>query len=201
MRYLQISSPWNQTPCGKEEDKEAEKIIQVPFEIIRSARKTMALQIAQDGHLVMRLPRSLPEKEALEFAKRHELWIVRNYRKVAELAQEQRIYSEDEIYAHVDKLCPVLEHRVSYYASLMGVTYGRITIRNQRTRWGSCSAKGNLNFNWKLSLLPDELLDYVIVHELAHRLEMNHSERFWVQVERILPDYKERRRRLKGCRI
>ncbi|MEG1781109.1 MAG: M48 family metallopeptidase, partial [Clostridium sp.] len=62
---------------------------------------------------------------------------------------------------------------------------------------GSCSAKGNLNFNWKLFLMPPEILDYVLVHELAHRIEMNHSDRFWKQVEKIIPDYKERRRWLK----
>ena len=79
----------------------------------------------------------------------------------------------------------------------MGVSYGRISIRAAKTRWGSCSADGNLNFHWKLVLMPPEILDYVVVHELAHRREMNHSDRFWAQVERVLPDYRERRRWLK----
>ena len=87
--------------------------------------------------------------------------------------------------------------RVEYYARLMGISYGRITIREQKTRWGSCSGKGNLNFNWKLTLMPAELLDYVVVHELAHRKEMNHSRKFWKIVEQVLPDYRERRRRLR----
>lgn len=177
------------------------EFISIPFEIIRSSRKTMALQIAPDGHLVMRLPRRLPEKEAFKFAMSHEGWIGRNYRKVTEQKRERPVYGEEEIRAFIEKLRPVLEHRVSYYASLMKVDYGRITIRNQKTRWGSCSSAGNLNFNWRLSLLPEPLCDYVIVHELAHRLEMNHSARFWMQVAQILPDYKERRRLLKAYRI
>ena len=79
----------------------------------------------------------------------------------------------------------------------MGVSYGSITVREQKTRWGSCSAKGNLNFNWKLVLMPEEILDYVVVHELAHRLQMNHSTEFWDEVEKILPDYRKRRQWLK----
>ena len=79
----------------------------------------------------------------------------------------------------------------------MGISYGMISIREQKTRWGSCSSKGNLNFNWKLILMPEEILDYVVVHELAHRKEMNHSRAFWAIVEQVLPDYQERRDWLK----
>jgi predicted metal-dependent hydrolase len=79
----------------------------------------------------------------------------------------------------------------------MGIQYNRITIRSQKTRWGSCSSAGNLNFNIRLADVPEELLDYVIVHELAHRREMNHSTDFWKIVEREIPDWRERRKRLK----
>ena len=91
--------------------------------------------------------------------------------------------------------------RVSYYGNLMVVTWGRITIRNQKTRWGSCSSKGNLNFNYQLYYMKEDLLDYVIVHELAHRRHMNHSLEFWQEVERYYPDYRECRKRLKKCMI
>ena len=90
-----------------------------------------------------------------------------------------------------------LEERAAYFASRMGVSYQRISVRAAKTRWGSCSAKGNLNFHWKLILMPPQVLDYVVVHELAHRKEMNHSPAFWAEVEKILPDYRERRKWLK----
>ena len=79
----------------------------------------------------------------------------------------------------------------------MGVTYGKITIRHQKTRWGSCSGTGNLNFNCLLMLVPEQVLDYVVVHELCHRKEMNHSPRFWKEVEAIFPEYREARKWLK----
>ena len=91
----------------------------------------------------------------------------------------------------------VIPEKVAYYARLMNVTYGRISIRKQKTRWGSCSNKGNLNFNCLLMMMPPEVLDYVIVHELSHRLEMNHSKRFWAQVEKVIPDYKTQKTWLK----
>jgi predicted metal-dependent hydrolase len=92
---------------------------------------------------------------------------------------------------------------VQYFAPLVGVDYRRITIRSQKTRWGSCSSSGNLNFNCLLLLAPPEVLDYVVVHELCHRKEMNHAPRFWAEVGRVLPDYKKRNKWLKenGSRL
>ena len=91
-----------------------------------------------------------------------------------------------------------LAARVEKFAHRMGITYNRLTIRETKTRWGSCSSEGNLNLHWKLILLSERLSDYVIVHELCHRVEMNHSKSFWAQVGAVLPDYKERRKELKA---
>lgn len=106
-----------------------------------------------------------------------------------------------EIEMLAQKALQVLPKKVEYYAAKIGVTYGTITIRNQKTRWGSCSSKGNLNFNCQLMLFPEEIQDYVVVHELCHRKEMNHSPRFWNEVGRIMPDYEERRKYLRQVRL
>ena len=85
----------------------------------------------------------------------------------------------------------VIPARVAEWARQTGVTYGRVTVKKQKTLWGSCSAKGNLNFNCLLLRCPEDVMDYVIVHELCHRRELNHSPRFWAEVERILPEYRK----------
>lgn len=172
-------------------------MLDIPCEIHRSSRKTMSLQIKESGVLLIRVPYEVTVKEAMDFAGRHERWVADRYKAAVENQENKVQYSEEEKCDYKKRLRPVLLHRAAFYAEIMGVDYNRISIRDQKTRWGSCSAKGNLNFNWKLSLMPPEILDYVVVHELAHRREMNHSARFWSQVEQVLPDYKERRRWLK----
>ena len=89
------------------------------------------------------------------------------------------------------------EERVRFHAAKIGVRPKNITLREQKTKWGSCSSLGNLNFNWKLIMAPPEALDYVVVHELCHLLEMNHSPAFWAQVEKHCPDYRKWRDYLK----
>lgn len=91
----------------------------------------------------------------------------------------------------------LLPSKAEYYASVLKVRYNGIRIKDQRSRWGSCSAKGNLNFNFRLIMAPDEIADYVVVHELCHLIHMNHSKDFWNCVESVLPDYKKRRQWLK----
>lgn len=195
MQYLQIPLPWSTS------SRQPGKELRVPCELVRSSRKTLAIQVTADGRVILRLPQRTTVSEAMDFALRHQEWIAKHYRSAMEQYAGRPVYSDEEIKTYTEKLRPVLQHRVAFYAERMGVTYGRISVRNQKTRWGSCSGAGNLNFNWRLILLPEELSDYVIVHELAHRLEMNHSVRFWAQVARVLPDYGERRKRLREYRI
>ncbi|MZP31264.1 DUF45 domain-containing protein [Heliobacterium undosum] len=91
----------------------------------------------------------------------------------------------------------LIPQRVGEIAGRLGYAYGKVTIRDQKTRWGSCSSKRNLSFNWRLVLFPPAVMDYVIVHELCHLQELNHSARFWTLVERHVPDYALHRRWLR----
>jgi predicted metal-dependent hydrolase len=162
--------------------------------IKRSARKSLSLEIMPDGSLLARAPQRMPEREIWAFIREKEDWIRvhrgQRMERAADAAADP--LSPDQIKELADVALRVLPERCRYFAGIMGVSYGRITIRNQKTRWGSCSSKGNLNFNCLLMLAPPEIRDYVVVHELAHRKEMNHSPRFWKEVEKVLPDYRQR---------
>jgi len=167
----------------------------VPYQIIKSDRKTIAIQVKPDGQVVVRCPKRMHVEEARRFVESKADWIEKHLKK----RQPQNVvkYTSKEIEQLREQARKRVTERVRYYAPIIGVTYGQIAIRTQHTRWGSCSSKGNLNFNCLLALVPPEVLDYVVVHELCHRKELNHSDRFWKEVERILPDYKARKKWLK----
>lgn len=165
----------------------------VEYELIRSDRRTLALQISPQGKLIVRAPRHLPKTSIDKYILEHRDWIEKHRPKTPALPR----FTDREIRDLAQRALETIPGRVAFFAPRVGVTYGNITIRNQRSRWGSCSGKGNLNFNCLLMLAPPEVLDYVVVHELCHRKQMNHSPEFWAEVERILPDYKSRRQWLK----
>ena len=172
----------------------------VRVRVIRSRRKTAAIQIASPDEIIVRAPLHMPEREIRKLLDQQRTWIDNHLAKAAQREAEKQAQprlSSEEINALADRAMRELPPRVQARAAQIGVRYGRITIRNQKTRWGSCSSKGNLNFNCMLMLCPDEIVDYVIVHELCHRKELNHSPRFWAAVESVLPDYKNRRKWLK----
>ena len=171
--------------------------------IIRSNRKTIAIQINPDATVTVRAPRYASMKDIEKILQDKESWIVKHQKQMQEQkalfeAEDISYLTKEEIEELADKALKYIPSRVAYFAKLMGVNYGRITIRNQITRWGSCSSKGNLNFNCLLLLMPEEVIDYVVVHELCHRKEMNHSKGFWYEVEKVIPDYKKSVQWLKG---
>ncbi len=166
----------------------------IPYTLIRSDRKSIAIQITGNG-VVVRAPRFASDAQINAFVQSKRSWIEKHQ---AQLPEPQPRFTLAEIEELARKAVIHIPERVRYFAPIVGVRYGNITIRNQRSRWGSCSGKGNLNFNCLLMLTPAHVIDYVVVHELCHRLEMNHSPRFWAQVERVLPDYRRSQQWLKA---
>ncbi len=174
--------------------------VDVTYELIRSARrKRISLQVLPGGHLVVRAPQRMSLRRIETVLEENYAWIAVHQKKMLSVPPVSAgpAVSEEELRRLMDEAKAYIPQRTAYFAPLVGVDYGRITIRHQKTKWGSCSGRGNLNFNCMLMRVPAELLDYVIVHELCHRLEMNHSPRFWAEVERVLPDYRQRREALK----
>lgn len=163
--------------------------------VVKSNRKTVSIQVNSDLSVTVRAPLRATKRDIEKILKEKEHWIQKHMadilkRKAEYEASGASRLSNEEIHALADKAMKIIPERAAYFAGIVGVKYGRITIRNQKTRWGSCSGKGNLNFNCLLMLTPPEVIDYVVVHELCHRKEMNHSKAFWAEVEKVLPDYR-----------
>ena len=189
-----------QSPDGKR---------QITCEVVRSKRRSYGIVVDEEGCVTIRIPLRGSMMTARKLAWDKQEWI---YEKV--LLQRQRKQQREALQAETEeKYTPeqraglekryrqaareYIPKRADYFAQRIGVSYERIRIAEQKTRWGSCSSRGTLSFNWKLMLAPPKVLDYVVVHELCHRKEMNHSPRFWKLVEEIIPDYKEYRKWLK----
>ena len=179
----------------------------IEYEIIRSRRKTCSIELKKDGTLTIRIPSYGHNSDVIQMLIKKQFWIADKlaeleYRKqsapASQYTEAQRLALEKRYRDAAKEYIPM---RVAYYAltysHFISHPYHTITIRDQKTRWGSCSSRGNLSFNWRLMLAPPAVLDYVVVHELCHLEHMNHSKDFWQCVESILPDYKERRKWLK----
>ena len=179
------------------------KLYELPYTLIRSSRKSCSISIDPDGQIKVRVPLRISEKEISHLLIDKRLWIITKYLEVKEqqknrpasdLTDVQRAALEQRYIAAAKDYFP---KRVTYFVQFTGGSFSRITIRDQKTRWGSCSAKGTLSFNWRLMLAPPVILDYVVVHELCHLTYMNHSTAFWKKVEAVYPDYRTARKWLK----
>ena len=162
------------------------------YQLIRSKRKTLRISIKPDGSIIVRAPMRASNADIARFVQDNDQWIKKHLEQVLaekKAADDLEPFTYEEIEEMAQKALKIIPTRVEHFAGLIGVTYGKITIRNQKTRWGSCSAKGNLNFNCLLVMVPPEVMDSVIVHELCHRKEMNHSPAFYANVLRVCPDY------------
>lgn len=172
----------------------------IEYKFRKSKRaKCLRLTVNQRAELVVTAPSIVPMFFVNRFIRQKSSWILKSLKAMkTRVENENKIKSQYGGYAKSkEKARDFALERVKYFAGKYGFTYNRIAIRNQKSRWGSCSAKNNLNFNYRLLFLETELSDYVIVHELCHLREMNHSQKFWKQVEDIIPDWRLRRHKLK----
>ncbi len=178
-----------------------EAVTELPeYTLVRSRRRTLALEITPSGQVIARAPLKMSRARIQAFVLEKADWIrahLARARRQNQLAAQAGKLTKEELSGFRGALEPVLRQRAAHFAAKLGVSYGKITLRCQRTRWGSCSARGNLSFNCLLALAPSEVLDYVVVHELCHRKQMNHSPAFWREVAAVLPGYPARREWLK----
>lgn len=166
------------------------------YKVVYSGRRTVSLCI-KDGGLVVRAPYGALEKQIKKIVASHREWIEKHIRIQVEREEKYGTLTDEKIKNLRDKAKEVLPAKTARFASIMGLKYGRITITGAKTRFGSCSSKGNISYSYLLMQYSDEAIDYVVVHELAHLKEMNHSPRFYKIIESVLPDYKERKKLLK----
>lgn len=166
----------------------------INIKIIRSKRKTVSLEIKKDLQVIVRAPNRLPESEIMRFIEHKRDWLEKHLtimQERKENAKSSPKFTENEISQLTEKTKIIIPEKVAFFAPIVGVQAGKITIRHQKTLWGSCSGKGNLNFNCLLTLTPPDVINYVVVHELCHLKQLNHSKKFWAEVARVLPNYKE----------
>ncbi len=167
------------------------------YELRRSARKSISVEITREAKLLVRAPLRMSVADIERFLNSRSAWIDSHLEKMKKLASAPSDkFTEEELEAIKKRAKAVITPKVRQFAARMGVSYNRIAFKTQKTRFGSCSSKKNLNFNALVVLLPEPIVDYVVVHELAHLREMNHSDKFWRVVGRIIPDYAARRKYL-----
>lgn len=186
-----------------------EKTEIIPVHIIHSNRKTLGIVVDENARVTLRLPNRVSAKKGMEYAKQKDAWILskvhmqreRMKEREKEQAQREKYLTKEQEAAlkkrYVKAARVYFKQRCDYYAKELNVTYRKIRIAEQKTVWGSCSSSGTLSFHWKLMLAPIRVQEYVIVHEMCHLVEMNHSKAFWSLVESQMPDYKEQRKWLK----
>ena len=167
------------------------------YEIRYGNRKTISISVKRDARIVVNAPRGISEKQVRDVLEKHAEWIEKAINKVGRKKDEYATLSLERIKELHEEARKYFTDKTGYFSKIMGLKYGRITITSAKTRFGSCSSKGNISYSLYLMLKDESLRDYVVVHELAHLVYMNHSKEFYSLVEKYMPDYKERRKLLK----
>ncbi len=171
----------------------------INYSITRSNRKTLAIQIQNDGTVLIRAPFRASDDAVRKFIESHREWITRHVAIMRERSENREpAFTGSEIQSMAKETAAFLPSLIQEYAQRLDVYPSHVTVRSQKTRWGSCSSKGGLNFNCLLALTPDHVRRYVVIHELCHLKEMNHSPAFWRLVASQMPDYRKAKEWLKS---
>jgi len=178
--------------------KLSQEEVEYTLKISRRARR-LRLAVYCDGAVVVTAPSVMSRNTIDQFIAKKSQWVIDKleyFKKFSGVVFVKKNNKKDFI-KHKEQALLLARNRVEYFNNIYNFGLNKINIRNQKTRWGSCSQKGNLNFNYKIALLPARLVNYIIVHELCHLSEFNHSSNFWNLVAQTAPDYLEIRRELK----
>jgi len=169
----------------------------VRYELVRSGRRTVALEVTGDCRVLVRAPNRASRAWIDDFVLRHTEWIETHLARQRQQQESHPEPTDAQRAEYIRRAREVLPARTAHYASVMGLTPAAVTITGARKRFGSCSGTNRICYSWRLMQYPAEAIDYVVVHELAHIVHKNHSKAFYDCVERVLPDWRERRALLK----
>jgi len=177
----------------------------LPYELRRHARARrirLSVRPGRDGvpRIVLTVPKRGSIRAGEAFLREHAAWAVRQAARFSERGSLLARRDEAEYRKRRAEASVYIREKARYWSGICGFRYAGVTIRDQSTRWGSCSSKGRLSFSWKLLLLPERFADYVVVHEICHLAEFNHSPRFWALVARHIPEYRDIVRELREWR-
>lgn len=163
--------------------------------------RRLRLAVSEDAGLEVTLPKNGSIAEAEKFLREKAGWIFSRLDEIEELPPRALPpLSEADFKKYRFRAWELAHSRLDEYKKIYGLSFNRVSIKKQSSLWGSCSKKGNLNFNYRIVFLPSELQDYLIVHEICHLVEMNHSKKFWQLVEKTVPDYRLKRKKLMALR-
>lgn len=172
----------------------------VPYQIQASKKaRRLRISVYRNLRVVVTLPVGFKISEAEKYLRQKLDWVKKSLNHFMKFPPAPIVkYGKKDYLQNKAAALALAKNKLGQFNKFYGFSYNRVSIKNQKTRWGSCSKKGNLNFNYKIVHLPENLVDYLVVHELCHLREMNHSRDFWALVEKTIPDYKILRRQLRN---
>ena len=170
----------------------------IPYSIRISERaKRLRVAVYVDGDVVVTKPVGTTTEKLKKFLETKKHWILKKIELNTTVISGLRENSSEHFEEHQEKALNSVSKKVAYWSEQLGYKYTNIAVRQLKSRWGSCSSEGNLSFNYKIIFLPENIQDYVVVHELCHTKQPNHSKKFWSLMERSLPNYEKMRSTIK----